>query len=219
MTMDLLESEPKQRDYALERLMMLSDGVFAIAITLLALELRPPEHWDGSFAALVEATGRTFFGFLISFAVIGLYWVNHRRMFGRFRSADAGLTALSLLLLGLITLAPVATSLLAEGGPRSAGYTVYVAVLIGIATANALIWGYAAFLKPQLFHTTPPVQARIVVQAVLAAPPVLMTLATVANQTDGPIRYIAFAAVLLNILGVRLLRSWAARSGSRQWLP
>lgn len=219
MVMDLMESKATERDYALERLIMLSDGVFAIAITLLALELRPPDHWDGSMDALIEEMARPFLGFIISFLVIGLYWVNHRRMFGRFRSADAGLTALSLLLLGLITLAPVATSLMAEGGPRSAGYTVYVTVLVGIATANALIWAYAAFVRPQLFREPPPLPAKLVVQAVLSIPPLAMVLGTLANTLGGPISYAAVVAGAALIVGVRLLRAWAARSGNRQWLP
>ena len=54
-----------------DRLLMLSDGVFAIAITLLALELKLPDHWDGSVGALFGATGRPLVGYLFGFGLVG----------------------------------------------------------------------------------------------------------------------------------------------------
>ncbi|NUQ17636.1 MAG: DUF1211 domain-containing protein [Sphingomonas sp.] len=54
-----------------DRLLMLSDGVFAIAI---ALELKLPNHWDGSAGALLGATGRPLVGYLFGFALVGVFW-------------------------------------------------------------------------------------------------------------------------------------------------
>lgn len=190
MSMELLESRPEARDYDLERLIMLSDGVFAIAITLLALELRVPEHWDEtSLSDLWRLMWRPFLAFLFSFFVIAVYWINHRRMFGRLKSADMPLTALNLLLLGLITLAPVATSLAYEAGPGSAGFIVYVAALSAIGFANALIWVWAAFGNPALFRTPPTGFQRLMALAAVVVIPVITLLLLIAVTTQAAWAY------------------------------
>ncbi|MES2862400.1 MAG: TMEM175 family protein [Pseudomonadota bacterium] len=216
MSMEMLEAGKPERDYALERLIMLSDGVFAIAITLLALELHPPEHWDGAFESLVSEMARPFGAFVLSFTIIATYWVSHRRMFGRFVTADLGLTVLNLILLGLITLVPVGAILLAEGGPNSAGYGIYMALIASIGVATTAIWGYASF-KPALFAEVPPMRARVVVAAVLLIPAVILPiLALVASSRASPA---ALVLVVLLVAGIRGLRVWAGRTGVKQWMP
>src|SRR5262245_51146299 len=98
--MDMLEGETPVRDYNLERLLMLTDGVFAIAITLLAIELRPPANWDGTFIGLVHAMGVEFFAYVMSFFFVAIYWASHRRTYRRFRRADGVLTTLNFIMLG-----------------------------------------------------------------------------------------------------------------------
>ena len=74
-------SEP--RDEGFERIVFLSDGVFAIAITLLVIDLRPPDVLAGlSDAAFMDAIadlGPKIVAYLLDFAVIGLYWLAHWR--------------------------------------------------------------------------------------------------------------------------------------------
>lgn len=217
MSMDLLEDASDARDYALERLIMLSDGVFAIAITLLALELRPPEHWDGGLGSLVTLMARPLGAFLFSFVMIAIYWINHRRMFGRFRSADMGLTILNLFLLGLITLTPVITNLVAEAGPRSGAFAVYVGLICGIGAANALLWAWAAFARPRLFVLEPPGPTKVVVTAVMLVPVAILPI--LAFAIAGRTELWTVGLVLVVVAGVRALRVWAARTGSRQWMP
>lgn len=216
MSMEMLEAGKPERDYALERLIMLSDGVFAIAITLLALELHPPEHWDGAFESLVSTMARPFGAFVLSFSIIATYWIGHRRMFGRFVTADLGLTVLNLLLLGLITLVPVGAILLAEGGPNSAGFAIYVALIASIGLATAGIWGYAS-LKPSVFAVAPPPRARLVVAAILLIPAlVLPILALVVSSHASPAALLLIATM---VIAVRGLRTWAGRTGVKQWMP
>lgn len=217
MSMEMLEKDGHERDYALERLIMLSDGVFAIAITLLALELRPPEHWDGGLHSLMTGMIRPFGAFLFSFFIIAIYWVNHRRMFGRFRSADTGMTILNFLVLGLVTLLPVASTLVAEGGPRSAGFAVYVTLVCGIGLSNAMLWAWAAFARPRLFAVEPPREAKIVVTAVMLVPVIILPILALASSGAVAPWFVGVAVVVA--IGLRGLRMWAARSGSRQWLP
>lgn len=217
MSMELLEDRHDERDYALERLIMLSDGVFAIAITLLALELRPPEDWDHSLTGLWFGMWRPALAFLFSFVAIGAFWISHRRMFGRFRSADVPLTILNLLLLGLVTLIPVATNLVYTGGPRGGGFTIYVALLTFIGLANALVWGYVAFVRPSLFRRRPPRDVRLMVLLVLLILPMVMPIAGLVVSERLPVWSLALIAVI--VVGLRILRGRIKRYIEPEWRP
>ena len=146
MSMDMLDGKAEGlRDYGLERLIMLSDGVFAIAMTLLALEIRPPEGWDRTAIGLLNGMWRELLAYGISFMVIAVNWASHRRTFSRFTRSNAGLTAINLVLLAMITLLPFGSRLLAEGGPRGEPFMIYMGLITAIGTLNALLWAWAAF--------------------------------------------------------------------------
>jgi uncharacterized membrane protein len=133
-----------------DRLLMLSDGVFAIAITLLALDLRLPQHWDGSLGQLVDATGRPLIGYLFGFGLVGAFWFMHRRMFAQLARADLVITGLNLVLLGLVGLTPYVARMIAEAGPSRAipFYLVAVASVLG-SVGLIRLWGAA---RPILLH-------------------------------------------------------------------
>ncbi|MGV8930355.1 MAG: TMEM175 family protein [Brevundimonas sp.] len=217
MSMELLEDRSGERDYALERLIMLSDGVFAIAITLLALELRPPEDWDHTLGGLWIGMWRPALAFLFSFVAIGAFWISHRRMFGRFHSADLPLTILNLLLLGLITLVPVATNLVYTGGPRGGGFTVYIGLLTLIGLSNALLWGYVAFVRPSLFRREPPRDVRVLVLMVMLVLPMMMPITGLVVAERLPAWSLAFLMVI--VVGVRFLRSRIKGRIEPEWRP
>ena len=134
-----------------DRLLMLSDGVFAIAITLLALDLRLPDHWDGSAGQLLNATGRPLIGYLFGFGLVGAFWFIHRRMFAQLARVDPVITTLNLLLLGLVGLTPYVARMIAEAGPNRAipFYLVAVGSVLG-TIALMRLWGAA---RPRLLHT------------------------------------------------------------------
>ena len=146
------EEPLKQRiirhDY--DRLLMLSDGVFAIAITLLALDLTLPMHWDGSVEGLASATGRPLIGYLFGFVLVGAFWFMHRRMFAQMEQVDAGVTVLNLLLLGLVGVTPFVARMIAEAGPTRA-MPFYLVEVAGVLGSVALIRGWGA-LRPSLLH-------------------------------------------------------------------
>lgn len=143
------------RDYWLERLIMLSDGVFAIAITLMAIEVHPPHGWNGTWEALWLGSWQTVMGYVVSFAAVGAFWMAHRRIFAHVKRADTWLTALNLLVLGLIALSPAAAELLYEYGPRGVGLQVYVGLIGAIGMAQALVWGYASLVGKLITESVP----------------------------------------------------------------
>ena len=90
-----------------------SDGVFAVAITLLVLDLRVPLT-NGSLGGALAAEWPAFVAFLISFFVIGIVWVNHHTLFVQLASVDRPLLFFNLLLLLSVVVIPFTTSLFAE---------------------------------------------------------------------------------------------------------
>jgi hypothetical protein len=101
--------------YETGRLEAFSDGVFAIAITLLVLEIAVPhvEH-DASLTNALLDLWPSYFGYAVSFITIGVMWINHHHMFKDIERVDHGLLALNLLLLICISFVPFPTAVLAE---------------------------------------------------------------------------------------------------------
>jgi uncharacterized membrane protein len=122
-----------------------SDGVFAIAITLLILEIHVPPPGSDLGAGLMHLWP-SYLAFLASFSTIGVMWLNHHRLFTLIHKSDDALIGMNLLLLLGETWIPFPTALLAEhlGGPgeRIAGI-VYAASFFYIALIFALLRWYA----------------------------------------------------------------------------
>ncbi|MDP9239371.1 MAG: TMEM175 family protein [Actinomycetota bacterium] len=130
------------------RLEAFSDGVFAIAITLLVLEFKVPDTSRSGelWRALVDEWP-SLAAYVTSFFVIGVMWVNHDAIFRQFVRADRGLLFLNLLLLLWAALIPFPTALLARylnaGGPDShIAAAVYSVNLLLAAIAFSSIWAY-----------------------------------------------------------------------------
>jgi len=121
-----------------------SDGVFAIAITLLVLELHVPRGLDpaGLRRALLEEWP-SYVAFLTSFLTIGIMWVNHHRIFGLLRRVDHTTLVLNGLVLLGVSVVPFPTSLVADylgtPGARIAVVT-YAAVAVYISLAFTWLW-------------------------------------------------------------------------------
>ncbi len=143
-----------ERPLGLERLVLFSDAVFAIAITLLVIDLRLPEDLEGP--ALPEALAAMWpqlLAYVLSFLVIGVNWMAHWRRYGCVERADERLAWLNLALLGCIALMPFPTSVLAVHGDEPAAVGLYVAVIALTGVASAAGWLYAdraGLLRPGL---------------------------------------------------------------------
>src|SRR5258708_15528139 len=88
------------------RIEAFSDGVFAIAITLLILEIKIPNPAQGSLATALLRQWPSYVGFLLSFAYTGVMWMNHHRMFTHIKRSNDTLLVLNLLLLLGVTVVP-----------------------------------------------------------------------------------------------------------------
>ena len=135
-----------ERGTDVERTVFFSDAVFAIAITLLALEIRVPEVPDNSEALQGALLGLwpKFFSFMISFWFVGTYWVAHHRVFHYIRGYDRRLLFINLLFLMWIVLLPFSSSLLGEYGDRQLVVIIYAAHISLAGLSLQWVWWYAS---------------------------------------------------------------------------
>ncbi|CAN5558609.1 TMEM175 family protein [soil metagenome] len=146
-SLDTDEALPKRIErHWFDRLIMLSDGVFAIAMTLLALEVRPPHAWSGEIGDLIVQIWRPLFGYALSFMIVAVFWFSNRSILARVRRVDGPFSVLTLLFLCLIGLTPFATALMAEQGPAKS-MKVYSILVGSTGAVQALLWSYAAFWR------------------------------------------------------------------------
>lgn len=146
--MNQLHNELK-KEFQIERMILFSDAVFAIAITLMALEIKVPFIENGvTDNALLDALGHLVFkfaGFLISFFIIGLYWTVHHRMFSYVENYNNRLLWLNLLFLLSIILMPFSSGMYGEYSHKIeliVPYTVYVFNICFTGYLNYRLWKY-----------------------------------------------------------------------------
>lgn len=120
--------------------------MFAIVITLLVLELKVPhitEHTDSALRrALVELFPRVI-GFVVSFLIIGLMWMEHHRIFRYIENYNAGLLWRNLLLLLCVSFVPFPTALFSENFWSRTAFILYTGSFGAVATAKLWIWRHA----------------------------------------------------------------------------
>jgi len=131
------------------RIEAFSDGVFAIAITLLVLEIHVPERPEHGLGRALLDQWPAYASYVVSFLIVGIIWVNHHAVFDHLERADRPLLYLNLLLLLFIGLIPWPTNVLAtymhEGGAdeRVAAVLYSLTMTLMGATFGAL-WVYAS---------------------------------------------------------------------------
>jgi len=144
---ELPESAPKdlpslERGRDLSRILAFTDGVFAIAITLLVLQIEVPDNLtsNADFLDRLSDLWPDLFAFGISFMVIGIYWINHHRLMRMVREYDHALMGVTMLYLFWVVLLPFSSQLIGEYGSKVTLSTVfYIVNLALIATSQALM--------------------------------------------------------------------------------
>jgi uncharacterized membrane protein len=116
-----------------------SDGVFAIAITLLVLTIPTPDDYRHLGTELADQWP-AYAAYLVSFAVIGIMWLNHHTVFSHFEHVDRNLVYLNLVLLATIVFLPYPTGIFGEALQRGEGERVAAVVYSATMTVNAVLW-------------------------------------------------------------------------------
>lgn len=130
---------------AVDRISSFSDAVFAVAITLLVLNLNiPGKLAEVDIPGELLSLGEEFFAFALSFAIIGLFWVAHHSIFHYIERHDGGLLWLNLLFLMCIVFVPFSTSLISKYSDSRVVVIFYAASMAVTALAFCLLWWYAS---------------------------------------------------------------------------
>lgn len=149
-----LHSELK-KEFQLDRLILFSDAVFAIAITLLVIEIKVPElnrhtATDLQLQDNLKELIPKFVGFFISFIIIGLYWTIHHRMFGYVVNYTTRLLWLNLIFLLAVVLMPFSTAFYSVYILKllKTPVIIYVTNIVFLGVMNFLLWLYVT--QPKL---------------------------------------------------------------------
>lgn len=141
------------------RIEYFSDAVFAIALTLLVLDIRVPDVSQSKLLGAVLELWPTLLAYGLSFAIIALNWVFHHRKFRAIIAYDTGLIWLNFVFLAFVALVPFPTSLLSEYAPARVAVVLYALEVAILSLMQAAIWEYAGRRKllakdidPQLFR-------------------------------------------------------------------
>jgi TMEM175 potassium channel family protein len=142
-----------------------SDGVFAIAATLLVLELKVPQVEPGGLADALLGNWPSYATYVVSFLVIGIIWVNHHAVMERTRKVNRPLLFLNLMFLMAVALIPFPTALLADylqaGHDERLAAAVYGGSMTLMGVTFGSIWAYVVLSGGDLLHTgVDPVRAR-----------------------------------------------------------
>ncbi len=195
------------------RLESFSDGVFAIAVTLLVLTISQPSDYERLAHDLAQRWP-SLAAYVVSFAVIGIMWLNHHAVFNHVGTVDRGLVFLNLLLLMTIVFLPYPTGVLGEAlakgqGTRTAA-VVYGATMVINSYAWGSLWLYVS-RKRRLLEPTFPEAERTVATVLFTIGVVLYTIALGLAFVNA-YAFLAFQAALAVYYALDPLSRRAARA-------
>lgn len=200
-----------------DRVLFFSDAVFAIAITLLVVDLpsRAPQTGQVHAAAAIEEAFPRILSFGISFAVIGLFWMGHHGVFRQIVALDRPLIVANLLFLGAIAFLPYPTSLLSLANSQAASTILYAASAGFAGLAELVLWLHATH-TPGLVSPVVSARLRRYVTLRLLRMPLVFLLSipvAVAVPSAGAYVWIAIAAAGF------ALRRWHGSGGGDDTEP
>jgi uncharacterized membrane protein len=189
------------------RVLAFSDGMFAIAMTLLVVGIEVPELADpdsiGDLADALNDLSPSFTSFAISFLVIGRYWIAHHQMFSLLGAMDRGLISLNLIYLLLIAFLPFPTGLLGNFFDNPLAFTTYAIAVAAVSGMEVVLLRHA-HRKGLLERPMPEEVFRF--GAMMSLSPVAFFVLSI------PISFWSSEIAILTWFGAVPLGIWAARS-------
>ncbi len=191
-----------------ERLVFFSDAVFAIAITLLVIEIRLPEaDIGGDGGKLLAALGALlprYVSFVVSFIVIGNLWLGHHRMFRMVRAYDGPLMLLNLLFLFFVASLPFPTAVVGRYSAIPAAEALYAGWVALAGFAKLAMWMYASRRGRLLSPEVKPDEAALdTLRSAIPAVVFLVSIPFAWLHTLGPI--VAWNLAPLSYVAVRVI--------------
>jgi uncharacterized membrane protein len=198
------------------RLEAFSDGVFAVAITLLVLNLQVPQI--NSVSELVPRLSELWpklLSYALSFVLVGIYWVAHHNTFHYIQRSDRNLLWLNILLLMCIVFLPFPTALLGQYPEQQVSVIIYAGTLVATGLVLQLLWWYATSGHRLVDRNIDPRLVQRATRRNLTAP-LLYLLAIGISVFSVQASLVLFILVpVYYILPGRIDRHWAQRPTSR----
>lgn len=162
---------------SVERLAALSDGVFAVAMTLLVLDIRPPAaeaiHSEQDLWRAIIALSPRLVVYVMTFMTLGIFWVGQQTQLNHLARSDRGLTWIHIAFLFTVSMTPFSTTLLAEYTVYRSALLVYWINLLGLGATLYFSWICAietGLVKTDMpLHVSSAIQRRIVIAQSLYA--------------------------------------------------
>ena len=197
-----------------ERVSAFTDAVLAIIMTILVLEVGVPSGLsEQSLREALDEIGSTLIAWIISFLLVGMYWVWHRDLFNKVRAVNRDVVWLNIVFLLPVSLIPFAAAVLGDYHDEAIALRLYGLVLLAVTAAKLVLYWYVQN-RPQLL-STPPSRRTVRLGLLLSAAPaslyaIAMALAGVSHQLSLAI-YLAVPGAY--VLLVTLLRDRPATAG------
>jgi len=198
-----------QLKYPHDRVVFFSDAVFAIAITLLVIEIKIPNHDQIEHLGMAGVLNKLiplFFGFLISFLVTGLFWRWHLVIMNFVKNVDDRLVWLNIWLLLFVALLPFSSGFYSENFSNNAPFFIYCADLAAIGFFSYLITAYVV-KKENLGQTVGVAQAKWIKQRALIVPIVFLLCIPLAFLSPLLGRLGFLLIFLLQMIGTRYYKN------------
>ena len=209
-----LSRDERRRDPS--RVLALTDGVYAIIITLLVLDIKVPElSGHETLGTAFTDVRPSFIGFTIAFIVAAMQWVGHRDLFTLIRDTDRGIIWLNLLTLFPACLLPFGSALLSRYHQDPLALRMFGLILMATSVTRSAIWVYAT-LRPSVIHE-PLDRASFWSGLALSAFPLVIYAAAfaIAGVSTGASLAVYASAPVLYFITITLLRRLAP-SGSAE---
>jgi uncharacterized membrane protein len=215
-------SKAGKAGFQLERMILFSDAVFAIAITLLVIEIKIPDKHE-----LSEISDKTllhsldllipkFIGFFVSFMLIGLYWTIHHRMFGFVTSYDRKILVLNLVFLFFIAFMPFSTGFYSEYAGKElfqkqlkVPMTFYVLNFCCVGFTNYFMWRYITNPKNKLIDAQiDPIVIKLAKLRSLLVPIIFLCMLPIAYFTNVlfAVYVPMFIPIIIRIMKKRIIK-------------
>jgi uncharacterized membrane protein len=187
-----------------DRILFFSDAIFAIAITLLIVDLQVPDAPNLQSGTQLRESVPRMAGFALSFVVIGLFWIGHHSLFRHIKGLDRSLILLNLLFLGSIAFLPYPTSLLSAAGDQAPATVFYAASIAAAGLAEAAVWLYAIHIRELALPGVPPSVYRWILLRILPSPVVFLLSIPVAIRNPVLAQYLWLLVLFSNLVIRRL---------------
>src|SRR4030095_4715133 len=139
-----------RKEFQLDRIILFSDAVFAIVITLMAIEIRLPKNSTDTFSSQLLHLAPVIFAYAASFGFIGQIWYQHLQVFGLLRDYDKGVIIRNLFMLFCIGFFPFSVTLIAEQANIFLSIIIYFIVVFLCKGAQLMLQYYILIKRPHL---------------------------------------------------------------------